>query len=451
MFKKLRWHIILIELGAFLFITVLIVAAINIGFTAQINRNAHQLLSMLEKYGGIIPEVVDSYSENGEDNTQIKIIYDNDSATDDEKIQHFDSDFSDLGFGLRFSDETRYTTRYFWVLLDDNNIIIDEDLSHIAAQSVYDVQNYVHAAVKSSRLESHSGKYYYLKVPEEDKTRIYFVDCYSMIESRNSLTRTSIFIASIAMIIATAFVWITSKQVIAPLQKNLELQKRFITDASHELKTPLAAIQVNADVLELTMGENPTIDKIKRQVNNMNGLVEEMLTLSRMDSEAERKEEFSEIDFSSLVEEKVSDFMTRAESQDKKLILNIKPDIKVIGNAKGLERLVSVLCDNAVKYCSSGGEIDVCLDSTLSYAKLEVANTSEKLSQDDMKHLFDRFYRTDSSRSKETGGYGIGLSIAKTVVDQHRGKISAANREDKVCFTVELPIKRQIKKSEKSN
>lgn len=451
MFKKLRWHIILIELGAFLFITVLIVAAINIGFTAQINRNAHQLLSMLEKYGGIIPEVVDSYSENGEDNTQIKIIYDNDSATDDEKIQHFDSDFSDLGFGLRFSDETRYTTRYFWVLLDDNNIIIDEDLSHIAAQSVYDVQNYVHAAVKSSRLESHSGKYYYLKVPEEDKTRIYFVDCYSMIESRNSLTRTSIFIASIAMIIATAFVWITSKQVIAPLQKNLELQKRFITDASHELKTPLAAIQVNADVLELTMGENPTIDKIKRQVNNMNGLVEEMLTLSRMDSEAERKEEFSEIDFSSLVEEKVSDFMTRAESQDKKLILNIKPDIKVIGNSKGLERLVSVLCDNAVKYCSSGGEIDVCLDSTLSYAKLEVANTSEKLSQDDMKHLFDRFYRTDSSRSKETGGYGIGLSIAKTVVDQHRGKISAANREDKVCFTVELPIKRQIKKSEKSN
>lgn len=451
MFKKLRWHIILIELGAFLFITVLIVAAINIGFTAQINRNAHQLLSMLEKYGGIIPEVVDSYSENGEDNTQIKIIYDNDSATDDEKIQHFDSDFSDLGFGLRFSDETRYTTRYFWVLLDDNNIIIDEDLSHIAAQSVYDVQNYVHAAVKSSSLESHSGKYYYLKVPEEDKTRIYFVDCYSMIESRNSLTRTSIFIASIAMIIATAFVWITSKQVIAPLQKNLELQKRFITDASHELKTPLAAIQVNADVLELTMGENPTIDKIKRQVNNMSGLVEEMLTLSRMDSEAERKEEFSEIDFSSLVEEKVSDFMTRAESQDKKLILNIKPDIKVIGNSKGLERLVSVLCDNAVKYCSSGGEIDVCLDSTLSYAKLEVANTSEKLSQDDMKHLFDRFYRTDSSRSKETGGYGIGLSIAKTVVDQHRGKISAANREDKVCFTVELPIKRQIKKSEKSN
>ena len=451
MFKKLRWHIILIELGAFLFITVLIVAAINIGFTAQINRNAHQLLSMLEKYGGIIPEVVDSYSENGEDNTQIKIIYDNDSATDDEKIQHFDSDFSDLGFGLRFSDETRYTTRYFWVLLDDNNIIIDEDLSHIAAQSVYDVQNYVHAAVKSSSLESHSGKYYYLKVPEEDKTRIYFVDCYSMIESRNSLTRTSIFIASIAMIIATAFVWITSKQVIAPLQKNLELQKRFITDASHELKTPLAAIQVNADVLELTMGENPTIDKIKRQVNNMSGLVEEMLTLSRMDSEAERKEEFSEIDFSSLVEEKVSDFMTRAESQDKKLILNIKPDIKVIGNAKGLERLVSVLCDNAVKYCSSGGEIDVCLDSTLSYAKLEVANTSEKLSQDDMKHLFDRFYRTDSSRSKETGGYGIGLSIAKTVVDQHRGKISAASREDKVCFTVELPIKRQIKKSEKSN
>ena len=451
MLKKLRWHIILIELGAFLFITVLIVAAINIGFTTQINRNAHQLLSMLEKYGGIIPEVVDSYSENGEDNTQIKIISDNDSATDDEKIQHFDSDFSDLGFGLRFSDETRYTTRYFWVLLDDNNIIIDEDLSHIAAQSVYDVQNYVHAAVKSSSLESHSGKYYYLKVPEEDKTRIYFVDCYSMIESRNSLTRTSIFIASIAMIIATAFVWITSKQVIAPLQKNLELQKRFITDASHELKTPLAAIQVNADVLELTMGENPTIDKIKRQVNNMSGLVEEMLTLSRMDSEAERKEEFSEIDFSSLVEEKVSDFMTRAESQDKKLILNIKPDIKVIGNAKGLERLVSVLCDNAVKYCSSGGEIDVCLDSTLSYAKLEVANTSEKLSQDDMKHLFDRFYRTDFSRSKETGGYGIGLSIAKTVVDQHRGKISAANREDKVCFTVELPIKRQIKKSEKSN
>ncbi|MDY4711971.1 MAG: hypothetical protein SPC22_08430 [Ruminococcus bromii] len=158
MFKKLRWHIILIELGAFLFITVLIVAAINIGFTAQINRNAHQLLSMLEKYGGIIPEVVDSYSENGEDNTQIKIIYDNDSATDDEKIQHFDSDFSDLGFGLRFSDETRYTTRYFWVLLDDNNIIIDEDLSHIAAQSVYDVAKLCSRRRKEQQFGKSLGK-----------------------------------------------------------------------------------------------------------------------------------------------------------------------------------------------------------------------------------------------------------------------------------------------------
>lgn len=451
MFKKLRWHIILIELGAFLFITMLIVAAINIGFTTQINRNAHQLLSMLEKYGGIIPEVVESYSENGENNTQIKIISDDDSESEDEIIQHFDSDFSDLGFGLRFTEETRYTTRYFWVLLNEDNVIIDEDLSHIAAQSVYDVQSYVRAAAKSNSAESHSGKYYYLKIPEEGKTRIYFVDCYSMIESRNSLTRTSIFIASIAMIIATAFVWITSKQAIAPFKKNLELQKRFVTDASHELKTPLAAIQVNADVLELTVGENPTIDKIKRQVNNMSGLVEEMLTLSRMDSEAERKEEFSDVDFSSLVEEKASDFITRAESQDKKIILKIKPDIKIIGNAKGLERLVSVLCDNAVKYCSCGGEIDISLDSTLAYARLEVANTSEKLSQDDIKHLFDRFYRTDSSRSKATGGYGIGLSIAKTVVDQHKGKISAANREDKVCFTVELPIKRQIKRFEKSN
>lgn len=451
MFKKLRWHIILIELGAFLFITMLIVGAINIVFTTQINHNAHQLLTLLEEYGGIIPEVSEEYSEKGEEGTQLKIITDNSAASVDEKNQHPDIDFSDLGFGAKFTDETRYTTRYFWVLIDKHNNIIDKDLSHVAVQSIDDVQNYVHAAIKSNSAESHYGKYYYLKSPEEDNTKIYFVDCYSMIESRNSLTRTSLFIASIAMAIATAFVWITSKQAIAPFQKNLELQKRFITDASHELKTPLAAIQVNADVLELTMGENPTIDKIKRQVGNMSDLVEEMLTLSRMDSDSELKEEFSEIDFSSLVEEKASDFFTRAESQNKRLILNIKPQIKVIGNAKGLERLVSVLCDNAVKYCSFDGEINVWLDSTLSYAKLEVSNTSEKLSQDDIKHLFDRFYRTDSSRSKATGGYGIGLSIAKTVVDQHKGKISVANREDKVCFTVELPIKKQIRKSDKSN
>ncbi len=446
MFTKLRRHIILIEMGAFLFITVLIIGTINVGYTAQINRNAHILLTLLEKYGGTIPEIDVEYKDISEvqssgDEPYIRLF--GETATFDENQMPF----IDLGFGLKLTDETRYTTRHFWVKVDSDDNIIDADLSSVAAESIYEVQKYIAAATNNPSNESHCGRYYYLKVPDDDgNTEIYFVDCYAMIESRNSLTRTSIFIAVISMAFAALFVWILSKKAIAPLKSNIEMQKRFITDASHELKTPLAAIQVNADVLELTMGENPTIDKIKRQVNNMSGLVEEMLTLSRMDSSGEQKEEFAPIDFSALVEEKASDFLPRAEGQGKTLSLNVSPGITINGIQKGVERLVSVLCDNAVKYCSDGGEITVSLTSAGLYAKLEISNTSERLSDEDIKHLFDRFYRTDSSRSKETGGYGIGLSIAKTVVDQHKGKINAANKGDTVCFTVELPLKKPTRK-----
>ena len=438
MFKKLRWQIILIELGAFLFITILICGTINLIYSSQIKQNAHQVLTIIAKNRGDFQSFLDRYDEIV-DKAQYNRASGDQANDTIEKIYNYFKIKS--GFDIKINEETPYTTRYFWATVDEKDEIIDWDVSHISYESVDDIDEYVNIAQKSKKTEGSADKFRYLKEENGKNTTIYFVDCYSQISYKDYLLMTSLYVALISMLLATIFVWFFSKKAISPLQKNIETQKRFITDASHELKTPLAAISANIDVLELTEGENQTTNKIKHQISQMSGLIEEMLTLSRMDNAQIKAEDFEDINFSELVEQKTSEFFAIAQSKGKSIKTDISSDINIKGIRSGLERLVSVLCDNAVKYCTDGGEIIVSVGASSSVVKLEVSNTSENLNDEDLKHLFDRFYRTDSSRSKETGGYGIGLSIAKAVVDQHKGKISASSKHNIVKFTVELPIK----------
>ncbi|MDD2957848.1 MAG: HAMP domain-containing sensor histidine kinase [Lachnospiraceae bacterium] len=421
MFRELRKKIIFIQIIAFLVVTVLIVGTINLNAYQQMVRSAHQVLEMLSDSEGIFPELIRTEGNSSD---------------------------TDFGFGSKMTEETSYITRYFYVRLGTDGEILEYNLDHIASVTSDDVADFTAEVLNRSKSEGMIDSYRYLKKTIDDEISIYFVDCYTQQNYVHYVMRISIIVAILCMIFVCIFVYLLSDKAIAPLEENLEKQRRFITDASHELKTPLAAISANADVLELMVGENEITEKIKRQTKQLNGLVNEMLTLSRMDGIIVKKEDYENIDFSALVQSCVSDFSAITVSQKKTLTMDVKSKIQIRGVRKDIIRLVSVLLDNAIKYCQEEGAVRVCLIApSAKTVRLEIHNTCEPLPRESLPHLFERFYRTDVSRCRDTGSYGIGLSIAKAIVINHKGKIGVKNEADGVCFFVELPLHKAGRRS----
>lgn len=229
---------------------------------------------------------------------------------------------------------------------------------------------------------------------------------------------------------------------INPIIESMEKQKQFITDAGHEIKTPITIISANADVLEMTGGENEWITSIRNQTIRLDKLVKNLLMLSKVD-EGNVKMEFSDFDLSNTVLEAAESFQTIAETQEKDFTLQIQSGLKLHGDESSIHQLVSTLVDNAMKYSNEKGTIKITLSSTKkggkSGTKIEVYNTTDQIEKANLDKLFDRFYRADASRSRDTGGYGIGLSIAKSIVEAHHGKIAVKSEDGRsIFFTVLL-------------
>ena len=426
--KNLRLQIIFIEVAAFFLVTAVIVGTLNYKMNSQVIKNAHQVLTMLVNFNGHLPS------------TNVKPDF------DDGVNQTVPKDNYDLGFGSEMTVETQYTTRYFYVVLDNNGNVTSDNLDHIAAVSKNDIADYVKNATSSNAAEGWTSSYRYLKVSADGKTTIYYVDCYSQRTYAAYLTRLSLMVAAIGMLFACLFVYILSGKIIQPMEESFQKQKRFITDASHELKTPLAAISANVDVLELQSGENDTTKRIRLQIQHLSNLINEMLSLSRISSMKLARDEIETIDLSALVQKKTDEFLPLIETQGKHLTSEIKNEVLLNGNRKDLDRLLSVLMDNAAKYCLSEGNISIVLSSDSKSVHFSIINSCDSIGFPELGHLFDRFYRTDSSRSRDTGSFGIGLSIAEAIVKKHNGKISARNVPEGVKFEFELPLYSHVAK-----
>ncbi|MBO4391342.1 MAG: HAMP domain-containing histidine kinase [Lachnospiraceae bacterium] len=404
-YQKLRVKIVLVETLAFLFVTVLIVGTINAVNYNQMVRSAHSYLTLLEQSHGVIPDV--GMPHEGEE----------------------EEDVIRLGYGRSLTPETRFTTRFFITVINEKGQLVDYNLENTAAVSSQTVGNYATSAGLRHEKEAMVGSYRFLKSPDPvtGLTTIYFVDCTNTLAYNRYVFQMSVLIACVCMLLVFLLVYAFSDRAIRPMVENMQLQRQFITDAGHELKTPLAAISANADVLEMMVGKNEMIDKIKRQTMQMSELVNEMLTLSKMDGADMEPANLEDVDFTALVRNNTEDIRSRAEGEGKKLEVNLDEAIHVKGVRKDLTRMVSVLTDNAVKYCASEGTIRVRLSFSARTATLEVMNHSEPIPDEELPRLFERFYRTDASRSRDTGSYGIGLSIAKAAAENHKGRITVKN------------------------
>ncbi|MBE7087520.1 MAG: HAMP domain-containing histidine kinase [Clostridiales bacterium] len=253
----------------------------------------------------------------------------------------------------------------------------------------------------------------------------------------------ALFYMVIIYLLIFALVWQLSYKVFQPIKTNFEKQKRFISDASHELRTPLTIISANADVLKQNYEDNQWIDNIKSQTQRLDGLVADMLELAKLD-EGQFKHVKEPFDLSESVTECALPFDAVAFEKKKELIFDIQPQINYVGDKNGLKKITSILIDNAIKHSSGLNVIKVTLKRDNSKIELSVYNTGSSIQPKDAKKIFERFYRGDSSRSRASGGSGLGLSIAKNIADYNKWKLSAESVYNE-SMTITLTIKSKIK------
>lgn len=231
-----------------------------------------------------------------------------------------------------------------------------------------------------------------------------------------------------------------NRKAIRPVIESMEKQKQFITDAGHELKTPIAIISANTEVIEMCSGESEWTESIHHQTERLTSLVTQLLTLAKMD-EGGGQLELKEWNASETIIEAVQSFEAPAVTKQITLQTDIAKELRMEGDAARIHQLVSLLVDNAVKYTPEGGKIRIFWRKNGKKAEFSVQNTCDTLPEGDLNRLFDRFYRADVSRARESGGYGIGLSVAAAIVKAHKGKITAEWTRDGIYFKAVFPVK----------
>ena len=340
--------------------------------------------------------------------------------------------------------EAPYRARYFTVTYNGAEPIVDTE--HIAA---VDEETAIVMAVSAATRTSNVGYYdnYRYRV-SDNKKMVIFLDNSDELNSMESLLLIISLIALAFIIMITLVFAFLSGKIVQPFAENAKMQKQFVTDASHELKTPLAIISANAEVLGYKYGENEWIDNITAQVTRVSDLVNELLTLNRLE-EIDEQTDIEPVPFSRVVESIAVTFDEVLLGKHAVLRRDIQPDVVLNGNRAQLERLVSVLTENASKYVSENGEVAITLKKGVRYTNLTVFNTCDLDTTEDYRHLFDRFYRPDSSRTSKTGGHGIGLSIAKRIVTLHNGTIEALPSEQGMTFSVKLSNRLKAKKTKR--
>lgn len=421
MIKKLRYKFIKIALLSVAVVLAVIITIINVVNYNTVMADADRTLDMLAGNGGRFPV-----------------------------SEHMDKpdgmpDGPGRGHG-EFSPEAPFETRYFSVEISSDGGIVSTDTDNIAAVDEQKAAEYALKAVSSGQDRGTVDSYRYLVRQKDGSAVAVFTDITQKLGSFRSFLFASVLIAAAGTGAVFFLIWFFSSRIIRPIAESYEKQKQFITDAGHDIKTPITIIDADAEVLEMETGRSEWIDDIRLQTGRLAELTRDLIFLSRME-EDDPGIQMIEFPFSEVVSEAAQSFQSLAKTQGKNFEMEIEPMLTVSGDEKSVRQLVTILTDNAVKYSPEGGDIRVSAGRKGRKIFLKVYNTTEgPVGREDIKHMFDRFYRTDRSRNSEKGGYGIGLSIAKAVAEAHGGEISArAEGERALEITVSLPAVNTVK------
>ena len=335
-----------------------------------------------------------------------------------------------------FTAETPFSTRFFVLRYTDDGTLTQADLKSIASVTEDDTQAYLAAALAHGAGYGYCDSYRFLVAQEDGENIAIFLDSYHELRSLRIVLVWSLAADAACILLVFLLVLLLSRRAIDPVVRSAEQQKQFITDASHELKTPITVIATSLKVLEMETGKQKWIDKAMAQTEKLTDLVNSLVTLSRMDEE-DSPLKMEDFPVSDAVNETAESFRELAESKGHALTLSIAPGLTYHGDEYAVRQLVSILLDNAVKYAAEGSSISLSLEKARRGVVLRTSNGCEKQDGLDTGKLFDRFYRADTARSSGNG-FGIGLSIARSIAEGHKGGIRASLDGGRIEFTAEL-------------
>ncbi|MDE6774751.1 MAG: GHKL domain-containing protein [Ruminococcus sp.] len=325
----------------------------------------------------------------------------------------------------------------FFVIMADENGKYTASLNNddLTADSA---QEYIDKIISGKKTSGMTGNLSFCTEKKSNGTLIVLTDRTAEMDMMNKLKRTTVIVGIISIILLSGAAYFLSGLIVRPLRETFDKQKQFISDASHELKTPLTVISANADVLAGEIGENKWLTYIQEQAGRMNILVNDLLSLTRLENKT-RDFITSEFDLSRAVENAALPFECQAFESGKNFVLNIEEGIRINANEQHIRQMTGIFIDNALKYSKEKGTVRVSLVRDEGKTVLSVYNTGNGVRQDEVDRLFERFYRSDESRNRSTGGYGLGLAIAKSIIDKHNFRIQVENQEGKsICFVVTM-------------
>lgn len=442
MIQRLRRQFIIVAMCSTLVVLAVIIETFNIvSYRGMVNR-MDGILEVLATNDGRFPDTILEKNRNPYGKVPSQ------PSDMDKKEKQDGKKSADLrGREQFFLRETPYETRFFFVVLGTGNEKIVVDTGRIASVEEEQAISYAEKVLvkqeKSHKSKGFLDDYRYLIYERGEEKLVIFMDASKELQNVRNSFLSSHLISAIGMAAVFLLVVIFSRIVFRPVESSYRKQKQFITDASHELKTPITILSANVEVVELEWEENEWTKSMKHQLDRMVHMVDQMVNLSRMDEDTTKvRERFS---LSEAVRDTVELFLPVAESNGKTLELSVQEGIFLDGDEQEICQLMGLLLDNAVKYASCDGEeapgISVRLLRKGRRAEVILENSVEGMEPGNYDILFERFYRLDSSRNSRTGGSGIGLSIAKSIVERHRGRITACSRDGRCLeILVSLPL-----------
>lgn len=439
MIKKLRIKFIALTMLSLFIVLAVILSAINIISYHEMVKDADEILVLLKINDGKFP--MGDIRDKPDQNTEDQMPGSEDQRPEGEQGRENMKPPENLMKGR--SAELPYASRFFWVLVDESGNVVQTNTDHVASVDDIAAAEYAVQVTEAGRTSGFLKDYRFVVGESGTRTRIIFLDCWTERQTFRTFLLTSCGIAALGMLAVFLLIFFLSKRIIRPISESYEKQKRFITDAGHEIKTPLAIIDADAEVLETEIGEqNEWVADIRQQVKRLAGLTNDLIYLSRMEEGGQNllKTDFS---FTDALEETAQPFRSLAKTQGKELQIDIRKNMVYHGDEKSIRQLTSILMDNAFKYSPEGSSISLKGGKDSRGVFLSVENKALNVRGEDIPRLFDRFYRGDASRNSEKGGHGIGLSMARAIAEAHGGKIHGEKAgEDRLRITTHLPEKK---------
>lgn len=323
----------------------------------------------------------------------------------------------------------------YYVQIEDSHVISNSNIVQDKTIEEY--------ALKVSKKHNESGiigNYIYkVRRIKENQTNVMLIENEEAISHSQKIIITAIIISGVSLIIIYIIAKKISKFIVQPVEETFEKQKQFISDASHELKTPLAVIEANADVLEGEVGKNKWVDYIQNEIQSMDKLINELLLLTKIEN-VDNIQERKIFDVSKETEMTISMFESMTYERNVKLSSKIQENIMINGNKEDIEHILSTLIDNAIKHTESGNEVIVELSKEKNELIIQVKNEGKEIPEKKREKIFERFYRIDKSRNRNEKRYGLGLAIAKATVKKYNGNIKVLYKDGFTIFKVNLQI-----------